>query len=84
MNDRYFGNSNYNSQTENLNKKPYDKSLCNDCQNEVAVRKFIGIQLCQHCKNIRMDNESKGEKYDRYISMGLTDEEAQLDSGYRH
>ncbi len=58
----------------------YDPNLCSWCQKNKAVTKYMQVDLCEDCKFNKLNNESSGEKYDRYISYGCSHEEAYGDS----
>jgi len=76
--DRYF-NTNYNSQSDPQRKR-YDPDLCSWCQSNKIETRYMGVQVCNECKFNKLDNESSGEKYDRYSSMGVSHEEAYASS----
>lgn len=58
----------------------YDPNLCSWCQKNKATTKYMQVDLCEDCKHNKLNNESNGEKYDRYISYGCSHEEAYGDS----
>jgi len=56
---------------------------CQNCGKTDGVKTRLGGQkLCKDCHLNRLEHEPAGQKYDRYISMGMTDNEARADSGY--
>jgi len=73
VSDRYTKPS---SDTE----KKYDPDLCSWCQKNKATCKYMQVDLCEDCKFNKLNNESNGEKYDRYMSYGCSHEEAYGDS----
>ncbi len=74
--DRYISNE----RIFDLEVEVISRAMCSWCQKNKATTKYMQVDLCEDCKFNKLNNESSGEKYDRYISYGCSHEEAYGDS----